>query len=90
MADNTLDLPYEPSDGEITLSDALISGGVVFISATLETDEGTKPVLLFRFFAPDGQLYQPIALIMDADQMAKLPGRIGEAAEAAVAAAGGA
>jgi hypothetical protein len=77
---NSMDLPYEPTTGELHDEHVHYSGGVVVMGATIDVPEvGKKPTLVFRFVTPDGGFYPPIALVMDDGQMAKLRPLIQEA-----------
>lgn len=73
---DSMDLPYVPLGTEEPLFDAdqaLISGGVVVMSSVADVPElGPKPGIVFRFMNPFGKFYQPILLVMDDSQMAKL------------------
>lgn len=85
---NSMDLPYEegPRDQYMDLDNAIISGGVIVIAATLPIpDAGVKPALIFRFANPDGSgFYDPMVLVCDDDQLTKTGGVITEAAAGAI------
>lgn len=75
MADlgNSMDLPLEPTIGELLDADAQYSGGVVVMPSIVDVPEvGVKPALVFRFATPLGGFYPAIVLVADDDQMAKL------------------
>lgn len=68
-----LDLPLEPTSGELQDEHVHYSGGVVVMPSTVNVPEaGIKPALVFRFATPDGDFYPAIVLVTDDDQMAKL------------------
>ena len=70
---NSMDLPLEPTTGELHIGDAIISGGVVVMASVVHVPMiGPKPAIVFRFALPDGTFHQPILLVADDDQMAKL------------------
>lgn len=73
---NSMDLPYVPigaAEPMLDQADALISGAVVVMASVADVPElGPKPALVFRFMNPFGHFYQPLLLVMDDDQMAKL------------------
>lgn len=83
---NSLDLPFEdgPSGQTIDLDRAHLAGGMVVMAAVLPVDGEPKPVLIFRFTAPLGQFYSPVVLVMDDDQVRKVPSLISKAVAAAV------
>ena len=91
---NSMDLPFEPSSGDLLDADARFAGGVVVMAATIPIpDVGVKPALVFRFAAPTGEFYPAMVLVCDDDQMAKLRPLVVEAVQAArraATAAGGA
>ena len=86
---NSMDLPFEqgPPDQTINLDRAHLAGGMVVMAAVIPVDGEPKPVLVFRFAAPLGQFYSPLVLVMDDDQMRKVPDLVAGAARAAVRAA---
>lgn len=85
MATNDLDLPFE-AGGEGPMLDtdqARLSGGLVVLAATIPTDGGVWPALVFRFATPTGGFYPPIVLATEDEQLAKLRPLINEAIAAA-------
>lgn len=89
---NSMDVPFErnPPGQTLDLSDALLSGGVVVLAASVPVDGvGTKPGLLFRFTSPLGEFYPPMLLVLDDDQAGKLPALVSNAVSAARSAAKG-
>lgn len=70
-----MDLPYESNPGPVPMSDEIVhySGGVVVMASVVDVpDVGPRPALVFRFSNPIGQFYEPIVLVCDDDQIAKL------------------
>lgn len=85
-----LDLPLEPTSGELLDYHVHWSGGVVVLSSTIDVPgAGKKPALVFRFASPTGEFYTPIVLVADDDQMAKLDPLISGAVDLARRAAAG-
>lgn len=55
------------------MSAPLIAGDLLCAPvAVVVEDAGKKPGVVFTFVAPDGTPYQPIVLLADDDQLAKL------------------
>lgn len=79
--DNSIDLPFEPSSGELQLdADAQFAGGVVVMACVVDVPEvGPSPALVFRFTAPLGGFYPPMVLVCADDQLAKLRPLVAEA-----------
>lgn len=70
---NSMDLPLEPTTGQLYDDHVHWSGGVVVMASTVDVPEvGVKPAVVFRFTTPDGTFYPPVVLVTDDDQMAKL------------------
>lgn len=69
--------------------DAIPSGGLVVMAATLPTPLGTFPVLIFRFEDGNREYMRPIALVMPAEQLRDLPALITASVAAAIRRAGG-
>lgn len=70
---NSMDLPLEPTTGELVDEHRHYSGGVFVMPSTVDVPEiGVKPALVFRFATPTGDFYPPTVLVLDDDQMAKL------------------
>ena len=79
-----MDLPPEPTSGELHDEHVHWSGGVVVMAAHVDVpDVGRKPAIVFRFATPTGGFYPPVALVQDDDQMAKLRPLIVEAIQMA-------
>ena len=72
--DNSIDLPFEASSGDLhDADDALFSGGVVVMASVVDVPEvGPTPALVFRFATPQGAFYPPFVLVAADDQLAKL------------------
>lgn len=76
---HSMDLPLEPSSGELQDAHVHYSGGVVVMPSVVDVpDVGKKPALVFRFATPEGEFYPAIVLVQDDDQMAKLRPLINE------------
>lgn len=85
---DSMDLPFEEGPPHHTTEGMLLSGGVVVLAAVMPLPDGEhKPALMFRFASPTGDFYPPMTLVLDDDQVAKLPLLIIEAAAAAIQAA---
>lgn len=70
---NSMDLPLEPTTGELMDDHVHYSGGVVVMPSVVDVPEvGPKPALVFRFATPEGGFYPPVCLVQDDDQLAKL------------------
>lgn len=81
---NDMDLPYEPTTGELQDEHVHFSGGLVVMASTIDVPGyGVKPALVFRFATPTGGFYPAIVLVTDDDQMGKLRPLINEAIAAA-------
>lgn len=76
---NSLDLPFEPTTGELLDEHVNYSGGVVVMASVVTLAEGKAPALVFRFAVPTGGFYPPTVLVLEDDQMAKLRPLIMEA-----------
>ena len=77
MSGFDFDLPYERNPEPVTLdlSNALLSGGVVVMAATIPAPGTTTPLpsLVFRFAKPDGTgFYPPVLLVVSDEHMAQL------------------
>lgn len=84
LGDHGLDLPFEPTSGELTDEHVHMSGGLVVMAAvTPVPGVGPKPTLVFRFSDPFGHFYPAMVLIQDDDQIAKLRPLINQAIHAA-------
>lgn len=85
-----LDLPFAPTgDGTtVDLSDAVLAGGWT-VGATFipVPGVGNCPALLIRFNRYDGHILRPVLLVLDADQMSKVPTLVEAAAHTAIRAA---
>lgn len=83
---DSLDLPFEesPSGQMPDIAEALFSGGLVVMALAVDVPAvGKNPALAFRFATPTGGFYQPIVLVTDDDQLAKLQPLIIEAVQTA-------
>jgi hypothetical protein len=70
---SSMDLPYEPTTGELHDDHVHYSGGVVVMASVVNVPTvGPKPGLVFRFATPTGEFYPPVVLVCDDDQIAKL------------------
>ena len=82
LGPNDLDLPFEPTD-PMPMADqanAIVCGGVVVRAATVDVpDAGMQPALVWQFVQADGHFLQPVLLVVDDGQMAKLRPLIFEA-----------
>lgn len=86
LGDHGLDLPYEdgPSGQHADLGPMQISGGVVVMAVTVPVPGvGIKPALVFRFATPLGEFYDPVLLVLDQDQINKLPDLVAKAVRSA-------
>lgn len=86
LGDGDLDLPFEESPGQILEGEDMhVAGGVVVLAATVcPEDQGTFPVLIFRFAKADGTgFHKALMLVMTNDQADKLPQLISEAVASA-------
>jgi hypothetical protein len=90
---NDMDLPLEPTSGELLDHHVHYSGGVVVMPSVVNVpDIGPKPAIVFRFAIPTGDFYPPVVLVLSDEQMAKLRPLIVESiqmARRAAATAGG-
>lgn len=78
-----MDLPFEPVAGDPVpynpdASDNWMASGVTILSATgdspLPGANGERiPIIVFRFQHPSGDTYDDMVLVMDRDQLRKLP-----------------
>lgn len=85
-----LDLPFEaaPDGTSISLADAVLAGGwTIAASAVAVPGVGLCPAVVLRFHRYDGHVLRPVVLILDAEQMAKLPALVEASARAAIRAA---
>jgi hypothetical protein len=79
-----MDLPLEPTTGELMDDHVHWSGGVFVMASVVDVPEiGPKPALVFRFATPEGGFYPAIVLVADDDQLAKLRPLIVEAIQMA-------
>jgi hypothetical protein len=74
----SLDMQYEDSPEPVypgtTAGDTEMSSGVVVLAAALEMEEGPKlPIVIFRFSRGDGTFYPDRSLILEPQQLNKLP-----------------
>ena len=70
---SSMDLPLEPTSGQLHDEHVHYSGGVVVMPSVVDVpDIGPKPALVFRFALPTGGFYPAVVLVTDDDQMAKL------------------
>jgi hypothetical protein len=87
LGDHDLDLPFEESPTQwVSLGDIgapLLSGGLVVSGVVVPLEADCHPALLFRFMAPTGQFLDPILLVLDDDQVQKLPKLVADAAASA-------
>ena len=82
---DSMDLPFEEGPVHHTTEQMLLAGGVVVMAAVVPLPDGDKkPALAFRFASPTGQFYPLMTLVLDDDQVAKLPALIEQAAAAAI------
>ena len=81
---NSMDLPFEPTTGQLHDEHVHFSAGVVVMASVMDVPGiGPKPALVFRFAMPLGGFYPPVVLVQDDDQIAKLRPLIFRAIKAA-------
>jgi hypothetical protein len=82
-----LDLPFAATaDGTtVDLADAVLAGGWTVGATVIPVpDVGNCPALLIRFHRYDGHILRPVLLVLDADQMSKVPTLVEAAAHTAI------
>lgn len=85
MGDN-LDVPFDDAEPGTTIDidDSVLTGGLIVAGAAVPVPGiGTCPALVYRFARYDGHILRPVVLVLDDDQMAKIPALIADAAAAA-------
>ena len=86
LGDGALNLPYEenPAPAELDLSDALIAGGLVVMAATVPTEIGKVPALVFRFVLADGTFLPPVLFACSVGEMRKTTDLVAGAVHGAI------
>jgi hypothetical protein len=88
LGDGDLNLPFEPSSGQLDMSDGALAGGVIVIAGHIHVpDVGPMPCLIFRFTNPDGTFMRPVTLVAEPDEIIGAGKLVTQAAAAAVQAA---
>lgn len=84
---NSMDLPFEDMPGGMPMLDmneALLSGGVVVLAASLPDADGVPlPAIVFRFATPTGEFHPPVLLLLDDKRLKELPKLVKQATMAA-------